>query len=365
MRIESAAPVVAMEHRPVATRTPDDVVVPVIAVAGSSGKSTVVALLRAMLRSAGLRVFTNAEALRDRSDRLTPRDRLLLELAWPLPGRIDGLAVLAVTGLASDELPPGVSITDAAEALRRLVRATSGTVVVNADDAQALSVASSARVPLRRASLDDRSADATVHDGEVVVSDEGLLRRAGRLDETSLRSGALATDLLVAAAAALAVGTHVSDVRRAAHQYRPPADHFEILGTVGGVTWINDAAATRPGRSVAMIDRLGRPLLLIAGGRPGGQSLWRWARCCAAHSAHVLLFGTGGAPMADALIAAGALEKIVRCADIADAMQVARKLAVPGDTVVLSPGCLPEADGSPGAPFREAVLRLQPQQEAA
>jgi UDP-N-acetylmuramoylalanine--D-glutamate ligase len=365
MRVETPPQTVAMDERLVGPFFAEDVVVPVIVVVGSSGKSTVIALLRAMLRAAGLRVYASLDAAVHRADRLTPRDRVLLELDWGAAAAIDELSVLVITGLASDELPPGMTVAEASEALRRLVRLARDGVVVNADDAHALALAAAARVPLRRVSLDDRSADAMLHDGEVLVADGGLHRRAGRLDGTHLGNGALATDLLVAAAAALATGTRVPEVRRAAQHYRPLPDHFEIVGTATGVTWINDAAATRPGRSAAMLDRSTVPLVLIAGGRYGGQSLWRWARCAVLHSAHVLLHGPASLPMAEALIAAGGLDKIVRCADLDDALQVARKLAVPGDAVVLSPGCLPDGDVDAGARFRESVLRLHPRQVAA
>jgi UDP-N-acetylmuramoylalanine--D-glutamate ligase len=337
----------------------------VIAVTGSSGKSTVVTLLRAMLRAAGLRVWASLDAACDRAERLTARDRVVLDLGWPVPRHVEGLSMLVITGLSSDELAPGSTVAEAAEGMRRLARAADACVVVNGDDAQALSIALNARVPVRRTALADRTADATILDGEVVVTADGLSRRAGRIDETVFTAGALAGDLLVAATAALAAGARIADVRRAARHYVPPTDQFETLGSVCGVTWVCDAAATRPGRTAAMLDRVGSPVLLVAGGRYGGQPLRRWTHAATTHAAHVLLFGSAAPRLADALIAGGGLDRIVRCADLEDATMVARRLAVPGDTVIFSPGCAPDDGPPPGPRFRARALAMLPRQEAA
>ena len=79
----------------------------------------------------------------------------------------------------------------------------------------------------------------------------------------------------------------------------------------------------------------------------------------------MLLYGSAAPGMAQALIGAGALDKIVRCADLDDATTVARKLAVPGDTVLFSPACGPEGDNAPAGRFRARALAMQPREVAA
>ena len=86
--------------------------------------------------------------------------------------------------------------------------------------------------------------------------------------------------------------------------------------------WILVHDAARPCLTVAMLDRLDTPVVLVAGGRHGGQPLWRWARCTVARCAHVCLFGSAGAVLADAVVGAGGVDKIVRCTDLDDALHL-------------------------------------------
>jgi len=338
--------------------------IPVIAVIGASGVSTTAALLRATLRAAGLRVFGSLQSLDERADRLTPRDRVVLIESWPLRESIPGLSVLALTGLAADELPPNVALAAYTDACRRLAALARDVVVVNADDAQALAVASGSGARLRRVSLENNGADAIVREGEIILTEDGIRRRAGLLADSPLGTRPFATDLLVAAATALEVGAGAADVRRAAGRYRAPPDHLEVVASMAGVVWVNDAAATRPGRTAAVLEGASEPVVLIAGGEAGDQPLRRWSHCAASSARRVLLYGAGGAAMARALASIDCVEKVVRCADLDDAVDIARRVAVPGDIVVLSPGCAPEGR-KPGPRFRHLIGRLEAQQEAA
>ena len=336
-----------------------------VAVVGSTAGPIVTALVRAMLRASGYHLHGPRSAALELPDLLGERDRIVVALSWPLPDHVPGLSVLVITGLAADELPAGISPAVATRAVCELARQTRDAVVVFADDAHNLLAARAAAVPVLRAALADRTADATVIDGEMVLSDGGLVRRAVRLDATPLGAGPMLADLVVAACAALAAGARMADVRRVARRYRAPADHFEALGTIGGVDWVSDAAATSPGRAVAALDMLDRPAIVIAGGATSGQPWRRWAQSSGRQAAQVLLYGMAGATMADALIDTGAIAKIVRCADVEDAVQIAFRLAGPGDLVIHCPACPPAPGDAPGLAFRSAVARLEQDEEAA
>jgi hypothetical protein len=336
-----------------------------VAVVGSTSGPIIAALVRAMLRASGYHLHGPRSAVLDLPDLLGERDRMVTALSWPLPDHVPGLSVLVITGLAADELPPGISPSAATRSVRALARQARDAVVANANDAHNLHAARAATAPIRRVALDDRTADATVLDDELLLSDGGLVRRAVRLDATHLAAGPLLADLAAAACAALAAGARMADVRRVARRYRAPADHFETLGTYAGVDWVSDAAATSPGRAVTALDRLTGPTIVIAGGESGGQPWRRWGQCAGRQAAHVLLYGGAGAAMAEALIDAGAMSRIVRCADVEDAVRIAHRLAGPGDQVILCPGCPPVPGDAPGPAFRSAVARLEQAQEAA
>ncbi len=323
---------------------------PVIGVAGASGKSTTAGLIAAMLEADGFKVTLGlVEALAD-ADRLTPDDRVVVELTPPMiRGTPEGLALLVITGIVGDELAPGQVASEMTEALRRAAAGTVGGIVVNADCARALGVAAEAEVPIQRVSLVDPWADATLRDGELVMLDPlaGLERRVCRLTEPALALGNFGTDLLLASAAAVTAGAAVEAIRQVAGRSGPGPNQCEVVRRRHRVTWISDASATRPGRSAATLATFDGGLILIAGGRYGGQSLARWSRAVAERARYVLLFGSAGDALGRAIEVTGGPATIVRCADIEDAVSVAGRLAEPGDRVLFSPAC--EAD-TPGVP---------------
>jgi len=343
---------------------------PVIGVAGASGKSTTTGLIAAMLRADGFNVVAGlVEALAE-ADVLTPDDRVVVDLTAPMiRGTPDGLTLLVITGLSADELAPGQSITEMIEALRRAVAGTVGGVVVNADDPRALAIAAEAEVPVQRVSLSDPWADATVRERELVVLDPllGLERRVCRLTDLALTLPSFTTDLLLAAAAAATAGADVDAIRQTAGRCGPGPNQCEVVRRRHRVMWISDAAATRPGRSAATLRTFEGGLILIAGGRHGGQSLDRWARLAGRQARCVLLFGSAGNALARALAASGGAAQIVRCADLEDAVTVAGRLAEPGDRVVFSPACEPETPGvpTPAEQFRTLVAAPNRRLEAA
>jgi UDP-N-acetylmuramoylalanine--D-glutamate ligase len=328
---------------------------PLMGIAGTSGKSTTAALVQAMLRASGHRVSANVETAYVRLGRFTPRDRIVLELPWQLAVQAEDLSILAITGLGCDELDADTTMDAVTRALQPAVETVRDALVVNGDDAHCLALATATRSEVLHVAVNDRSAAATVIDGTVFVRCDGASRPVCGLGETALGVGGLVTDLLVASAVAFRSGASVADIRRTALGYAPRNGQHEVLGVRGGVTWVNDAAATRPGRTAATLAGYSAPVLLVAGGEYGGQPLWRWAQVVAKRAARVLIFDTGASDLAEALRGVGGLERIIRCADLEDAMAVVRRIAAPGDTVLLSPGCSPGVESNPAARFRSLV----------
>jgi UDP-N-acetylmuramoylalanine--D-glutamate ligase len=318
---------------------------PVLAVAGTSGKSTTAALAAAMLRHSGRRVATGlAEAL-STADFLGPQDRVVLELTPALAAHAPpGLAVLAVTGLAADELAPGQRLADLVAALRPAIRSAQAAVVTRGDDAQALALASTAGAPVWRTAAAGVDTWAWLRGGELILRDpaDGLERRICRLLDTRLGAPGLAADLQIAATAAAALGARAEDCRRAALRFEPEPDTYHLVAVRRRVRWMADNGATRPGRTAATLAPVDGHLYLIAGGQDGGQPLARWAEAVGAHASAALLFGPAAEALATALRERGAATTIIRCASLTDGVLVARRLASAGDVVLFSPGCEPD-----------------------
>jgi UDP-N-acetylmuramoylalanine--D-glutamate ligase len=102
------------------------------------------------------------------------------------------------------------------------------------------------------------------------------------------------------------------------------------VGTWDEVTWVNDSKATNPHAALAAV-RAYPSVVLIAGGRNKGLDVAPIATEPSVR--HVLTLGEEG----PAILAAAREGTAV--ADMAEAVAVADGLALPGDTVLLAPGC--------------------------
>ena len=189
-----------------------------------------------------------------------------------------------------------------------------------------------------------------------------LLRR----DSSPLLGEHNTENLAAAAAATLAMGVCPGAIARAFSEFGGLAHRLERLGTLDGVTWVNDSKATSPHAALAGLCSLPGPVLLVAGGVDKGLDLEEWAkeilqRCCV-----VVLIGELAARLEGVLRASlpgGApAPTMVRAVSLEEAVARCRVLARPQQTVLLSPGCssfdMFQSYEHRGDVFRDFVSRL-------
>lgn len=139
---------------------------------------------------------------------------------------------------------------------------------------------------------------------------------------------------LAAAATALGGGATLEGVRAVLGRFDGLPHRVKLVGDAGGVRWYDDSKATAPHATLAAV-RAFRSVVLIAGGRNKGLDLSTFA---------------GAVPPVRAVVAIGeasdevssafeGLAPVTQATSMATAVAVARAVAVPGDAVLLSPGC--------------------------
>jgi UDP-N-acetylmuramoylalanine--D-glutamate ligase len=102
------------------------------------------------------------------------------------------------------------------------------------------------------------------------------------------------------------------------------------------VTYVDDSKGTNVGATLAALQGLLGPLVLIAGGLSKGQDLTPLAAASRGKLRAAVLIGAAAAELE------GVLDGVcptVRAADMDDAVSQAAALARAGDTVLLSPAC--------------------------
>ena len=309
-----------------------------LAVTGTNGKTTTTSLLAAMLESGGLPSAAAGNIglpLIDAVFTIPSGGVIALEVS---SFQLDATKrfrprVAVLLNIAEDHTDWHGTIADYAAAKARITanQTPADFFVVNAADDRVMRIARTSRarvIPFSAHGVPPGGAG--VREGSVVVGDDPLMA----VDELPLRGLAGLEDTLAAAAAALAYGVDRSAVVRAVKGFRPLPHRLELVAEAGGVSYIDDSKATNPHATLAAVQGL-TDVVLIAGGRSKGIDLSPLAQAVPPVRAAVVL-GEARDEVREVL---EDLVPTVVVDSMDEAVAVAAAAAVPGGSVLLSPGC--------------------------
>jgi UDP-N-acetylmuramoylalanine--D-glutamate ligase len=164
---------------------------------------------------------------------------------------------------------------------------------------------------------------------------------------------------LAAALAASAAGSAVEGIAAGLRTFRAIPHRVEPIREVDGVLWINDSKSTNITSTEVAVAALDRPFVLLLGGRHKGEPYTRLAGPLRQRCRAVVAYGEAGPLVVRDL---GQALEVVPAGTFEDVLATARRLARPGDAVLLSPACssydMFRNYEERGARFRQAVEAL-------
>lgn len=129
----------------------------------------------------------------------------------------------------------------------------------------------------------------------------------------------------------------VQACRTVAATFEGVRHRLEVAGRAGGVLYYNSSIDTSPTRTAAALRALDRRPVLLLGGAEKGIPFTPLRPVCEQYAAAVILFGAAAGALEAAL--SGITPPVLRTGGMRDAVLLARRMAKPGDTVLLSPAC--------------------------
>ena len=307
--------------------------IPVIAVTGTNGKTTVTEAATAMLASSGLAVAavgnigTALSAVVDE-----PYDLLVAEVSsFQLELTEEFHPPTAVlTNLAPDHLDwhPSYAGYAAAKAKIFANQDHRDLLVFDFDDAGATETVAGAKSRKHPVSGWRRPEGGSGPEGE------WLHMPGTEVELSSLPSTdpIILVDLAAAGVAALDRGARPEAVIEICRRFRPGANRRQVVGQIGRIAFVNDSKATNPHAALASI-RSFPSVVLIAGGLAKGLDI---SPLAAAENVRMLVAIGEAAPI---LVAAAADSRAAIASSMVEAVELAFAAARPGDTVLLAPGC--------------------------
>ncbi len=315
-----------------------------LAVTGTNGKTTTVEMLASMLRAGGLRAVAAGNVglpLVQAIAEPAPYDALAVELSsfqlhW---SSTVAPAAAAILNIAPDHLDWHGSL-DAYAAAKARVLATGTLAVYNVDDTWSSRLSENA----------PRRIGFTVgepRDNQLGVLGSALVDRAfgqGEFADVAELGAAgphNVSNALAAAALAFSSGVAPGAVRTALQAFRPARHRNEVVGTLDGVTYVNDSKATNPHAAAASLSAYDR-IVWIAGGLLKGATVDDLLVATASRLVGVVLLGADRSVIGAALARHAPdvpVVEVARADDEAMASVVlhARRLAAAGGVVLLAP----------------------------
>ncbi len=327
---------------------------PVIAITGSKGKSTVASAIHHGFIHAGKKAFLGGNITVSPLsflDEIDSRSSVVLELSsWQLAD-LKGMGVLmpqvaVLTSMMPDHMNRYSSMEEYM-ADKRLIYADQNAschLVANRDDEWNLSFASQTKARVSWY-MDGPSAGlpgAWLEEG----SGRGLFSPTGSLSDAEeilpvsliLPGRHNRKNLLGAALALRLSGLDPRATAAGMGSFRGVEHRLEFFAEKNGVRWFNDSAATIPQAVAAALSSFDTPLVLITGGTDKNLDFEPVKEAYRKPKDIVLLAGSGTEKLRPLLEGLGISYK-GPFGDLESALRSALSKAVPGDTILLSPGC--------------------------
>lgn len=343
--------------------------VPVIAVTGSNGKTTVTSLIGSLLVHAKQSVFVGGNIGTPLLEYFSSKERpsiVVLELSsfqLDMAGAFRPDIGL-VLNISPDHLDRHHTVDAYVEAKLKLIshQRSGDRLILGGDDPRLAEISNVDNVVVYRFGT-GKQCEAVIN-GDVVdlsFKENGVLRQETyNLEGTRLTSY---VNRLNAAAAILAVrlaGCSRELVQGGLNVFEPPLHRMTEVAVIDGVRYVNDSKATNYGAMQAALQGCLEPVVLIAGGREKGGD-WQLLRDVVTQKVRqLILLGEAAGQMKQVF---GDTVPVTMAVSMDDAVQVAHRCAQNGDLVLLAPGCasfdMYSGYEERGRVFMESVHRLR------
>lgn len=308
----------------------------VIAITGTNGKTTTTELISAFLNAGGIQCVPCGNHGRPLSDVVLDENvppAVALEVSsFQLETTKEFRPDVAVwLNFAADHLDRYKDLEDYRKAKLRIFEKMGEDETVIYRSGEELESIKSKVVRFMSEWDADAGVDFSVRNGMIYHQEDPFVC----LEDTNLRGLHNAENIMAAAGAANAAGVDFDTMKEALKTFCPPPHRCELIRTLDGVEYLNDSKATNLHALESALESLSRPIVLIAGGKDKGLVYDPLVEVLQRRAIATVTFGEIGQALGDLFSKAVATETVTT---LTEAIDAARRLAIPGSTILFSPG---------------------------
>lgn len=328
----------------------------IIGITGTKGKGTTSTLISRILQASGKKVFLGGNigvpALGFLPE-VTADDWVVLELSsFQLIDLKYSPHIAVCLMIVPEHLNWHKDMAEYLDAKRQLFihQTEKDLTVYNAGNHNSIELAQSShaqkiwyRVDTTSSANTPALASESLHQGSYVRNDSIYMKGVEICKTTELALlGAHNWQNVCAAIAATwdAVGHNLEVIRSVVTTFKGLEHRLELVRTLNGVRYYDDSFGTTPETAIVAIQAFKEPKVVILGGSDKGTTFDELAQVVKdGNVRHVILIGDTAPKIETALLSAGFTAYVPGGENMTDIVDVAHRLAQPGDVVLLSTGC--------------------------
>jgi UDP-N-acetylmuramoylalanine--D-glutamate ligase len=184
----------------------------------------------------------------------------------------------------------------------------------------------------------DRGADIFYKDNIVYYSIE---KESGKisLENISLRGKHNVSNIMASIAPALLMNIGKKNIEKSVKDFKPLDHRIEYLGLVKKIRCFNDSKSTNPDATIVAISDFGKEITLIMGGKDKDMDFSGLAAVLNKKVKNLILIGEAASRIYSSVVKRKHDYRIYRCKTLKAAVKKGFDVAMPGEVLMLSPGC--------------------------
>lgn len=316
----------------------------ICAITGSNGKTTTTTLVGEMFTAGGKKAVVCGnigKPFADAADKILPNEAAVVEVSSFQLERIEEFSpkVALILNITPDHLDRHGDFEEYRRTKYRIAenQEPEDTLILNLDDSGTNSNDIQTKAVKKFfTGTDDDKALAYVESGHVMLNSGGGPMRVVSAGEILIPGPHNLQNALAAICAAHCFDIETKAMASVLRSFRGVEHRLEPAGKVAGINFVNDSKATNVDSVCWALKSFARPIYLIAGGRHKGSSYAPIALHGKGKIKGIVAIGEAKEIIFDDL---GSQFKVQFADSLEEAVQTAFDLAIPGDMVLLSPGC--------------------------
>ncbi|ADL07712.1 UDP-N-acetylmuramoyl-L-alanine--D-glutamate ligase [Thermosediminibacter oceani] len=343
---------------------------PIIAITGTNGKTTTTTLIGEILKNDGKNISVAGNIgtpLIQEADKNGSKDYIVVEVSsFQLENIVRFKPKISVIlNITEDHLNRHKTFENYIEAKARILenQDEEDFTVLNYDDPIVASLEKRARSKIvffsRKQELQE---GVYVKNDVIVIRENGNIYPILKAKELGIKGSHNLENALAAVAVAWITKANLNNLAETLKDFHGVEHRLEYVDTIDGVKFINDSKGTNPDAAQKALEAVDGPIILIAGGYDKKVDFRPFVRSFFGKVKKVVLIGATADQIERTAREEGFFE-VEKAASMREAVEIAKRSAEPGDTVLLSPACASWDMFSNfeerGRVFKEAVRSLK------